>query len=142
MIAALILAASLYVSSPREVALSVFDAALLHHEDPWLMLALGKHESDYNARAISSVGAFGYWQLMPQWWGAHPLRMCRLRPSECTWFQAYYAAAALGHYRKKCGGPARAVTGYRFGYCREPRGIDVAVVRTRNRLKRRFGGVL
>jgi len=124
---------------PGDLATWIADASTTEDADPWLMVALAYHESRFRREARTPY-AHGVWQLNPAAWGAHPNRLCREQPKQCGWFRTLWAARAL-HFYGKCGGPARTVTGYRFGHCRAPRPIDFAVVRTRNQLKRRFGTV-
>lgn len=131
--------------TPSQLATWIADASTTHQIDPWLHLALGKHEGDFLETARSPVGAIGPWQLMPEFWGAHPLRLCRMQPRHCGWWHAYYAAKAIKHWSTRCPGMARTVRAYRsgtpHGRCLAPREKDWQVVRLRNRLKREFGEV-
>jgi soluble lytic murein transglycosylase-like protein len=51
----------------RKIARAVHQYSELHGKDPNLVLALISVESDFNPKAVSSVGAVGLMQVMPQW---------------------------------------------------------------------------
>jgi soluble lytic murein transglycosylase-like protein len=52
-------------SIPADLATKIFDIALAERVDPELAFQLVKHESDFNPRAVSRVGAIGLVQVMP-----------------------------------------------------------------------------
>jgi N-acetylmuramoyl-L-alanine amidase len=51
--------------SREEVRAMIFDAAEIHGEDPYLMMALAWRESGWRQNVVSSAGALGIMQLMP-----------------------------------------------------------------------------
>lgn len=64
---ALILKPSLNHALARRIAASVQQECMLSGQDPNLVLSVIFVESDFNPRAVSSVGAQGLMQVMPLW---------------------------------------------------------------------------
>ena len=50
---------------PQYLANIITDAAATYHVDPNLVAAVAFHESEFNPREVSSIGAVGLMQLMP-----------------------------------------------------------------------------
>lgn len=114
-------------------------ASLSSGVDPWLLLSLGMAESRLNPRALSSIGAFGLFQLHPRGSsGRLVLAACRhLNRRECDRLAALQGASLFQVGMSECGLPREAVYFHRTGRCGRGPNSD-RVVRNAEKLKRVF----
>jgi hypothetical protein len=125
-------------SNADTIGQAVIDAAQAHDVDPYLLIALLSHESDFLPQARSKVGAWGIAQLHPGYWGRDAKRKCNASPGLCTWWSVWYGAIALRHYQRTCGSEAKAITAYRVGHCSGVGPKARQVLRTRALIRRKF----
>lgn len=110
----------------RRVAKHVHHYAKSYGQDPDLVLAIIATESDFDPDAVSSVGALGLMQVMPQWKQVLGIRENLTDPETSI----RYGLQILGFYRNMYKDLEMALTAYNRG----PGPVDMALMRGKSPL--------
>jgi len=73
---------------------------------PYLIMSVAHRESNFNPRAVSSVGAIGIMQIMPKVWGLNPYKL------EDIDYNVQHGARILKHYQDRYGSTDRLLFHY------------------------------
>ncbi len=110
----------------RKIAQHVHHYARAYGQDPDLVLAIIATESDFDPDAVSSVGALGLMQVMPQWKQVLGIRENLTEPETSI----RYGLQILGFYRNMYKDLEMALTAYNRG----PGPVDMALMRGKSPL--------
>ena len=117
----LVLNSDLSNQTAREIASAIYQAARRYDRDPDLILSIMHVESDFEPTIVSSMGAIGLMQIMPQWIDVLDIR-CDLSTPDCS---VRYGLQILGAYEQLYGSLEMALTAYNRG----PGPVDYALMR-------------
>jgi hypothetical protein len=114
-------------------------ASVFHDDDPWLLLSLAISESRLRPSSLSTIGAFGLFQLNPRGpTGSLVRKACRrLTTRECDRLAAFQGAALFAVGRDSCRDARQAVFFHRTGRCGRGPNSD-GVVRRAEAMRREF----
>jgi soluble lytic murein transglycosylase-like protein len=112
----------------RQIARHVHKYSQIYGQDPDLVLAIMKVESDYDPNAVSHMGATGLMQVMPQWKQVLGIRENLTDPETSV----RYGLQILGFYRNMYKDLEMALTAYNRG----PGPVDMALMRGKSPLNR------
>lgn len=100
-----------------EIQQMFFDAAAIHGEDPYLMMALAWRESGWQQDVISYVGAMGVMQLMPSTaaWAGPALTGREIDPLYSIWDNIETGVAFYAHLYSLWGSDYYALASYYQG---------------------------
>lgn len=104
----------------------IYDAAVIHREDPYLMMALAWRESGWQQHVVSSAGALGIMQLMPDTaaWAGPALVGRQVDPANSAWDNIETGVAFYAHLYSMTGSDYYALAGYYQGpYSVETQGL-------------------
>ncbi len=108
----------------RQIASVIYKNAMRYNRDPDLILSIMSVESGFDPTIISSMGAIGLMQVMPQWIDVLDIR-CDLKDPNCN---TRYGLQILGAYEQLYGGLDLALTAYNRG----PGPVDYALMKGKN----------
>ena len=103
----LLAAGSLTQAEADKLADDFVHAANQYSVNPTVLVALGWHESSFQAHARSEVGCLGIMMIHPKWWGT---------PASVR-DNIHRGAYVLALYKRKCGAIIPALGAYRSGAC-------------------------
>ena len=112
--------------SREEVRAMLYEAAEIHGEDPYLMMALAWRESGWQQHVVSSSGALGVMQLMPATadWAGPALVGREIDPANNVWDNIETGVAFYAHLYSLSGSDYLALAGYYQGpYSVETQGL-------------------
>jgi N-acetylmuramoyl-L-alanine amidase len=118
--------------SRDEIRAMLYEAAAIHREDPYLMMALAWQESTWRQNVVSSAGALGVMQLMPSTaaWAGPALLGRDIDPVNNTWDNIETGVAFYAHLYSLTGSDYYALAGYYQGpYSVETQGLFPDTVR-------------
>lgn len=103
--------------SHEEIRSMIYDAAIIHREDPYLMMALAWRESGWQQNVVSSAGAVGIMQLMPSTaaWAGPALVGREIDPVHSAWDNIETGVAFYAHLYSLVKDDYYALAGYYQG---------------------------